>query len=1408
MNISDLRAALGAARYETARRIGFSLLNDPESPRAEVALLLHDALVKQADFSTARDLLESEASAMKEHSFQATLRLTGDLRTLANDTHYRTSAEARQGYTVDEYQEKYRRLTAESLEKTRELAATPGDVEALRIFEQGEPPIPYSRPETLADDSELTGTATVRGRILLPDGSSAADATVALGIQVKIDQPDTSTFVIHSMHSYPRVGPLRKLTATTDADGDFAITNVPAGCHDFLAVTLDPLKWEVPTRFLTRSIEVDPGQEVDLGTLHAVEWTSAPARPFPSPHPESFKENGATWNRVHEWKLRNPFYYEFPRQLLSLPVGQSSDRLRIRITPGQDEPFQLTREGASLLTDLAPRGEKVIALYESATGTQVSPAPAPSLQRTTDSAGNWEIDTGVAAFRLGGPDAPASTPPLLALRGPDGKWRGKGRFRLPDNIAIAQRSFEVLEEGALLLTIRTSYVFSDGSRFSLAITALAGEPLLLARETSDTLEGAAFEFSLREFSGGRGYLHWSPEKGSRHWITLAAEDKIIGQLPESVPWWIPPQGFGYALTADGLESRDYIGIFTRRRGEWIDRAFEKIAQGPIDEAGRENRELEWPHPEMVGSSISMVHIETAEDGDVYFRFGFFDGERQWGLLAGSFADNDGPWKQLGRVQHAYSSPRLQEFKDWTFDLPDTQARPHLVARRGELIDLRKKTASGPFAGLWSKLRRESRMPGPRDGLLFAIDNDPLVAWEKRILLNYVADNRASMTLLGRDWSDMYSPVGGRDITKWAEEYDLIAASGVFTPNEERRIRDFFILMGHMYIEEDFMNWRFNGRNANFEADRTDIVGAVGLVFEGHPDASTFLDHVLERTRRSLLAYCTPGSGRWYENPACYYLHASKCRINLVFHLAHKGLVDLESIPRLKDFLRWGILLLTPAHPITYGVMRDGGAEEFALDAKVRKVPPVGDHAGIGKWLSEHYAYMGKLYLGTDPEFGRELMNAFFCSNADGLRLLGQDSWENNTPESEPEGSMTSCVAGNPPLLFCNLTERDLPSAPSLDLPSRRLEGFGAVFRNKANTPAESYLLVKQGPGGYRYHRTEGSFLLFSDGKPLVFDGGEAGETWRHSTLSFHDVHMPLSPARVERHFDTGGFQFIQGAHPVILEAGQPVYLNDSCRHELVDECYRRFRLDPPAVARAFAWIDDDYLVIHDDLSASRPALSHWHLQVVGGTPEKLGANDYRFPGRFGLDLRVILPGQTFESEHLENLPILHYTGAPETWFAMEHLQLTRPHAFHYLAILRPETPGSQSAFEASAITEGEAIVGAEIRHEAGRDLLWLCRPGLDWQRDSTHFHGTYGSLLERGNRRRLAIVGAGSLEAGNIHLTSEGPSVLLEQDGQGIRLTATGSGLLHLSTGATQRSFTVSPEAPLRTSFANVPVSQ
>jgi hypothetical protein len=113
---------------------------------------------------------------------------------------------------------------------------------------------------------------------------------------------------------------------------------------------------------------------------------------------------------------------------------------------------------------------------------------------------------------------------------------------------------------------------------------------------------------------------------------------------------------------------------------------------------------------------------------------------------------------------------------------------------------------------------------------------------------------------------------------------LIAPTGVFCPDEERELRAMLLLIGHLFMEEDFMNWRFNGK--------------------------------------------------WYENPACYYIHAAGCRLNLAFHLWKHGILDVTAIPRPKDFLTWGPLLLTArcsssatrrAWPVATCASRDGMA---------------------------------------------------------------------------------------------------------------------------------------------------------------------------------------------------------------------------------------------------------------------------------------------------------------------------------------------------------------------------------------------------------------------------------------------------------------------------------------------------
>ena len=586
---------------------------------------------------------------------------------------------------------------------------------------------------------------------------------------------------------------------------------------------------------------------------------------------------------------------------------------------------------------------------------------------------------------------------------------------------------------------------------------------------------------------------------------------------------------------------------------------------------------------------------------------------------------------------------------------------------------------------------------------------------------------------------------------------MIAASGAFTEEEERSVRAYFILMAHMFMEPDFMNWRNNSRNANFEADRTEVIGAIGLAFQGHPNSRKFLSHGMELMERSLNTYCTPGSGKWYENPACYYFAALGPRVNLAFHLAEHGLFDPTRIERLKDCLRWGVLLMTPPFPHEYEPMYNGcSAEEYLGLGKVRRVPPIGDHARLGTWIPEQFAMMAKLYRDKDPEFADLLLWAFQAGGSDGGYF------------------------SNKPAIFASLEEDDLAPAPQQELVSRRLEGFGSVFRGGFNTDKEFYLLIKQGPGGYRYHRTEGSIVLFADGKPLIYDGGEAGETWRHTTLSFHDVHMPMACGHVERFHTFEGLDFSQGVHPEIIKPGEPIQLNDDCHHKLVPVAWARYREPNPANVRTALWVKDEYIILHDDLRIDPSIPSFWHAQVVGESETGNARDGYLFKGRFGTDLQVLLPDQKFTAESCERLSPLEYSAEKKEKFGMRHLQLTGDKADHYLAVLRPLSAG-KAPVQASELRAQGRTFGVKVKGEGIDDVIFLSRDSQKFAAGGVVFEGRYGTVIHRAAGMQLALLSGSVLESDGVRVESSGPAVFVNAGAKAVEIVAEGEGFVEVN---------------------------
>jgi len=1373
IDVERIEEALKAKHFEIARRLCNAALAQGGVDRNKTLKLLSHAHFCQGDFRAALEAATRIESQTQQERLEVLLMLAEGYYRLQFD--WREAPEVRAGMTHDEYGEKMNAIASDYFAKAVATASTPqqrnevtrtmircgrGDqaqelVDELPTDAVKLPPKDDCRPKA-------AGAGTIEGRLRFPDGAPAADAQVTLGLHVETETPDVAGFLGEGMGYHPHISSSQTVLHTrTDATGAFRFDQTPAGEHEFLAVTLDPQRFDIPTRFVAHAVNVKAGvvNEMDLTIT---DWQSAPPRPVANPFAPSMERNGARYKLVHQEVLKNPFYFHFHRQPIraKLPSGAAANPQGLLLL-GSDRqdtpmPFQLSGTELTFFAELEPMTDRVFALYQALDG-QAEPfeamddlAPIPETDGKTA-----VIDTGKVRFRIPWSDGDDPVAPLLAVRGADAIWRGSGRLRLPQGLTVVSRTTRIVEVGPLALTVRLAYKLSNGAEYSIAFTAHRGERYLLAHEVSPELAGAAFEFSMREFKGGRGYLHWTPEGGTVHWRTFKNEHRVLAHLQESVPWWIPPNGFGYAMTPDGLDQQDYVGVFTVRRGEWIDNKFEQVSKGP----GDDNRELDWPFPEAIGSTISMISAHTDAHGDVFFRFGFFDGQRKWGMLVSTLDRNDGPEKEISRVQHKLSSPRLQDFKDWRLDEQDRIERPSVVARRGDLRAIRRKKDSPTFARVWQRIATPDRsvrrqIPGPVAGVRFIVDGEPLAAWRKKLELVAVAQMRSREVLLGRDYSDAYSPVGGRSITQWAEDYDLIAPSGVFTPDEERLVRQYLMLMGHMFMECDLMNWRYGSRNVNFEADRADIVGAVGLAFRGNPDADYFIEHAAGRLASQLPAYCTPSSGKWYENPACYYLHAAKCYMNLAFHLANHGLYDPTEMPRLKDFLRWAVLLLTPQCPASYEVMRDGADERTYLSsARVRRVAPVGDHAHVGPWVPDFYAMMAKLYRGKDPQFADLLMWAYQSGGADGGYY------------------------GNFPLLFCAMNEEDMVHASQPLLTSRRLEGFGAIFRGNFGRDDEFFLLFKQGPGGYRYQRTEGSIIMFANGKPLIYDGGEAGETWRHSTLSFYETHMPLACGHVERFYSFEGMDFVQGVHPEALRPGQPIQFNDSCRPELIEVAKLRYANPNPADVRSVLWVKDEYVVMHDDLNLSPDAPTNWHLQVVSNSHVGDAAEGFLFKGRFGTDIQVLLPDQSFDAQKVQQQPVLEYHRTPQQSFAMRHLMLSKKGPSHFLAVLRP-IYASKEPLTAQLIELGGRAAGVKVSAEGIDDHLFLSRKPVKLSADGVNFEGRYGAIIRRKNRTELVLMAGGKLENGRFRLTSDGPAVYLTADETCVKLVAEGVGTI------------------------------
>ena len=1319
--------------YETARRrcVAFGI-DDPV-----IALLHVEALRRLGDPVTAMNYLEQVKPVDAEQHQHAAIARVELLHLQRGREAFIRSPEGKSGWDYEEYQLHYRDLALQALRDIQvddldERAAQRLNDIALRL---GGDPLVAKKDTKKKDPAaalpDASGPHTLALQLIDSNGTPVVDAPVQLGIwQDDHFQPQIQ---LGAMHIPVPIPECRLWTARSDAQGQVDISHLPQG-RLWLAIELDDECAPEGLRFLLHDILFpQQAQERLLIDIDA-------AQPDGQTSAQHIKHKNG-------WDFYNPTEYTYTEQAvhLDIPPGFSDvHELYWEDAPEQSLCYQIVDDQIVIMAAAPARSRRKLRMRQAADQAAVM-GQTNDIMRVEETPEYIIVDTGVAAFRIPGNAASADAAPIDALRLPQKKWRACGRLELPADQQMQERTVEIRTQGALVTIISIHYQTQTSLRYGLQLTMHQGQPYVLVSETAQACVGARFHLDLSDFIGGRGFLAKGVEGEVPLWQDLCKKDQELARMQESVAWMAGTVGFGYGMCDADLDAADYVGVFTCRRGEWDDQDFSLIAKGP----GAGRYEWDWPFPEMVGSTISMITASTSENGRCGYDFNWFNGTRHWGLMIGDFADNDGPDRQLWQVQQQCSSARLQDLITWELGRDVRNEHPRLLCQRADLPALRRKSSDAAYAEQWQGLCNEAKHKKRSSAELRAVlERDAYLIWQRKIQLERHLPIRVHMSLLGRQWGDMYSPVGGRDITDHAEHFDLVAACCAFAPEQEREARRNLLIIGQRFMDPDFMNWQYGGRNANFEADRVDIVGSIGLCLRGHPLADAMIEHVIERMDSALDAYCTPGSGKWYENPACYYVHAMTCRLHIATLLQRHDLWRVEQTPLLNDLLRWAAVLATPAYPQDHDFMRDGcSLDEFRQQPKGRWIPPIGDHAGIGREIPECHVAMAPAFDHSDPELAAT------------LRWLYQAGSKSN-------GGGHSQYH----LLFTGDDPELLIPQDQAALTSRRLEGFGAVMRHRFEEDAdeEGYVLFKQGPGGYRYHRSEGSLIYFEHGVPILFDGGEAGETWRHTTLSRGETHMPLAAGHIERWHSAPSMDFAQGVHPLFIEAGEAVFLSDNCHHELVAEAERRFFEPNPVDHRSCCYVKGDYLLVHDalHLPTDNKEPIYMHMQTVADDCRLSGDGDWRFKGRFGVDVQVLMPDQEYVDYADERMAHLYYRKEAADSFAMQHLQVRLEQPRGCLSVVRALAPGAEP-LRAQLLNNDVREPLVTISGNGIHDLHLLALASQSGSLGAMQYQARYFSILLRADRVELHLQDAEFLRCEDFAVHSlDGEPVLCQIDRQ------------------------------------------
>ena len=942
----------------------------------------------------------------------------------------------------------------------------------------------------------VTGNGRLRGRLLNPD-----TGLPEVGVRLSLVEPGQHDTI-------------------TRADGLFEFRGIPPATYRYLFAYARGEREPAETILLKKQVNVAAitGTAANFSLRQLLE---RPEDVQPKVRRLTYKDNRPrTYTR--SLVVAEPLGLKW-QQYLSVPMRFEIRKCRrpslcvMDGTSGDELPHQLTEVEyyagdfvkSCIITfpaTLLPFDRKIyVFASDDKGGFQPFPHQTDLKLETRENTGERVLSNSLVSLLLPPPSSDKPLPaakcpaPVLALRGPDNVWFGRGSL-IADR-PVESFTCEESETGPVFREFKTTYKFAEvkaekkedalpAAEYEVTVRLFAGRDYALIREAMTGKVDVTFRFSLKDNFGP-----------TRAMFVKDGRAAFAGLTPPPGPEPLPLAVFRAWNPAGLRKSHNWFGLTTSGN--------RKDAVGLVQVAGAqwdfEKRPL-WGDGAWLNAADDREEIRlfTTKQADVYFDFPHRAGTRQVALVVFDKTKN---WDPVSLTADPLP-PNKRHYLNMIHIRQSQMSLSRLLAIRTERGRLRRRPSllfnPRTFKTLKEQFDKDpSQFPDVLHDV-FTGERTHTTLIRNLILGSAVQLRDAFLGEFAQNPSELSGfcsvkthPAQLEQILKFAALlYDANARSNLFSVREREAIRSSFVLAA---AQLDNLNYLLLYGHDPEAAARRDCALSVTSLILNHPLSST---RILSAKDRLV--------GRY----------------GLLTRAASTGGLPLDTGATLRAMNVWANT--APTLESATGITRVGGSP-FDWGRYVDSL----------ERLSRLTTPPDKRYGGTRllPSLGHSR-----AGERDTLALMGLAAAKLalRYPTLAPRLTWAWEQAGRPLfgqptrhqalLNVLDLLPKNIEAKPPTELKTEILPGLGALMRSRFGEPDEAYLLFKCSPFPYGRHADQLSLIFHAFGTPLLVDSGsppERSATWAHNTVRI-DSRRHTAPGQLRQFYGQDSDDYVMG----------------------------------------------------------------------------------------------------------------------------------------------------------------------------------------------------------------------------------------------------------------------------------------